>query len=97
MGVVFFRIKASTFRHRGFFFIEVLLILLNVSIAVTKNVKITKFQAIRETLATKKMVSRNRYLTKKVVRSLYFPKIFNLLTCLGIKKIIRSIKIKQKG
>ena len=40
-------------------FEEVLLILLTVSITVTKNVKITKFQAIRETLATEKMVSRD--------------------------------------
>ena len=36
-----------------------LLILLTVSITVTKNVKITKFQAIRESLATEKMVSRD--------------------------------------
>ena len=39
MGVVFFCTRGSMFCHRGFFFIEVLLILLNVSITVENALK----------------------------------------------------------
>ena len=80
-----------------------LLILLTLSITVTKKVKKTKFQAISghkrnfSNGKNGKQRSYNRYLTKKALRSLHFFKIFNLLICLGIKKIIQPIKTKQKG